>query len=124
MKGLIFTYLLTYGGAVVSLVRPYHGFLIYVCFGILKPESLWHWSVPQGNYSRIVAMGLLAGWALQGFGNWQLGRAGTIVRALVGFWIWGILSAACAPQPEVGWQFVEAMAKIVLPFLVGITTIQ
>ncbi len=40
MKGLIFTYVLTYGGALVSLFRPYYGFLVYVCFGLLKPEAL------------------------------------------------------------------------------------
>ena len=43
-------------------------------FGILKPEDLWHWSVPAGNYSRIIAVALLIGWALTGFGNWSLGR--------------------------------------------------
>ena len=47
MKGLLFTYLLTYGGAVVSLFRPFHGLLIYICFAIIKPEALWYWSVPR-----------------------------------------------------------------------------
>ena len=40
MKGLIFTYLLTYGGAAVSLFRPFTGLLIYVCFAIIKPDAL------------------------------------------------------------------------------------
>ena len=73
MKGLLLTYALTFGGAVISLYRPFYGLLIYVSFAILRPESLWHWSVPAGNYSRIVAIAVLIGWALKGFGNWRLG---------------------------------------------------
>ena len=39
MKGLLFTYALTYGGAVVSLFNPFYGLLIYVCFAIMRPET-------------------------------------------------------------------------------------
>jgi O-antigen ligase len=124
MKGLIFTYILTYGGALVSLFNPFLGLLVYVCFAIVKPEETWHWSVPQGNYSRIVALALLIGWALKGFGNWQLGRARAIAFALVAFWLWSIISAALAPDQNEAWHFVETLSKVVLPFLVGITTIR
>ena len=62
MKGLIFTFLMTLGGSFAALWNPYIGFLVYVCFAILKPESLWDYSVPAGgNYSRIVAIALLLG---------------------------------------------------------------
>src|SRR5690242_19399544 len=122
--GLLFTYALTYGGAVVSLFNPWIGLLIYVCFAILKPSSLWHWSVPaDGNFSRIVALGLLTGWALHGFGDWNLGRARGVTKALVAFLGWSLLSALFARYSENSWGFVEELLKIVLPFLVGITTI-
>ncbi len=123
MKGLIFTYLLTYGGAAASLFNPYYGFLIYVCFAIIKPESLWYWSVPAGNYSRIIALALLAGWALHGFGSWRLGRARAVVAALFGFWIWQIPSTLQADYPEESLIFVEAFSKVALPFCVGISLI-
>jgi putative inorganic carbon (HCO3(-)) transporter len=123
MKGLLFTYLLTYGGATASLFNPFLGLLIYVCFAIIKPESMWFWEVPQGNYSRIVAIGLLCGWAMKGFGNWRLERAKIVVVALLGFFSWSVLSALTSPDAQLAWGFVEEMAKIVLPFLVGITTI-
>jgi probable O-glycosylation ligase (exosortase A-associated) len=123
MKGLLFTYALTYGGAVVSLFNPYVGLLIYICFSIIKPEAMWFWSVPEGNYSRIVAIALLAGWALKGFGSWRFGRARAVVFALLGFWGWSALSAASAPGQTEAWASVEALTKVVLPFLVGITTI-
>jgi O-antigen ligase len=122
---MLFTYLLSYGGAVVSLIQPRVGLLIYVAFAILKPEFLWYWSVSQGgNYSRIIAIGMLLGWALHGFGDWRLGRAGLIVAAAVGFLAWGVLGVAMAQQPGLAWERVDVIAKIILPFLVGITTIR
>ncbi len=123
MKSVLFTYAMTYGGSVVSLVRPWVGFLIYVCFGIIKPDSLWFWSVPQGNYSRIVALALLAGWALNGFGKWNLGKARGILLCLIGFWVALLHGAVIAPNAEVGWQPVEPLSKVFLPILVGISLI-
>ncbi len=125
MKGLLFTYALTYGGAGASLVKPWYGLLIYVCFAIIKPEQLWFWSVPEGNYSRIVAVGLLLGWAAGGFGNWRLGQAATVVCCLIGYMAAMVVSAALAvASADVSWQIVETTAKIVLPCLAAITLIE
>lgn len=124
MKGLLFTYGLTYGGAVVSLFNPFVGLLIYICFAIMRPDFLWYWSVPfGGHYSRIVAVALLCGWALHGFGDWRLGRGRAIVAVLASFWVWSLISTVNAPDKAVALHFVESMFKIVLPFLVGITLI-
>ncbi len=124
MKGLLFTYLLTYGGAAASLFQPFYGLLIYFCFAIIKPESMWYWAVPSGNYSRIVAIALLAGWAIQGFGDWNFGRARPIVMIMLGCWLWWILGAIAAQNQYVAWRSVEAQSKIYLPVLVGITLIK
>jgi probable O-glycosylation ligase (exosortase A-associated) len=126
MKGLLFTYLLTYGGAFRSLFNPYQGVLIYICFAIIKPEYLWSYSVPQGGqYSRIVAIALLLGWAWKGFGNWNLGRASAITTCLVCFLIWSAVGAQFAvADATLAREQVEEYAKIVLPFLVGITTLR
>ncbi|MCI0459253.1 MAG: O-antigen ligase family protein [Gemmataceae bacterium] len=121
--GLLFTYLLTYGGALVSLFNPFIGLLIYVCFALVRPESMWHWSVGEGNYSRIVAVALLVGWGVNGFGNWNFGRAKGVVWALIGFWAWSVVCSFQSENGGVAFAFVEAKAKILLPFLVGITTI-
>lgn len=123
MKGLLFTYLLTYGGSLVALFNPFYGLLVYVCFAIVKPDAMWFFSVPQGNYSRLVALALLLGWAGKGFGRWNFGRAKGIVAALVFFWVWSTLSAVLAPNQKVAWEFVESFSKIALPFLVGLTLI-
>ncbi len=125
MKGLLFTYALTYGGAVVSLFNPFYGLLIYFCFAIVRPESMWYWSLPRGGqYSRIVAIALLIGWAGRGFGDWRFGRGGAIVYCMIGFWLWAIASTLfAATNTDVGFTFVENQAKVLLPFLVGATII-
>jgi len=124
MKGLIFTYGLTYGGAVLSLLNPFHGLLIYIAFATLRPESLWSWSVPAGSYSRIVAMALLAGWALHGFGNWSFGAARPFAIALLGYWLWIMVSAFFAANQTVAWEYVELHSKILLPVFVGLTLVE
>jgi probable O-glycosylation ligase (exosortase A-associated) len=124
MKGLVFTYLLSYGGALVSLFNPFAGLLIYICFAIIKPESMWYWSLTESGYfSRIIAVALLTSWAMHGLGQWQFGKARAILVALVGFSAWTIVSAIHAPYGAVAWEFVEAQFKIFLPLLVGMTTL-
>lgn len=124
MKGLIFTYALTYGGAAFSLYRPFYGLLIYVAFAIIKPEVTWHWSVPPGNYSRIVAIALLVGWAAHGFGSWSFGKAKIIALCYTAFMLMALVSAIFAPNQAVGFAAVESMAKIYIPFIVGLTLIE
>lgn len=123
MKSALFTYALTYGGPVVSLIRPYYGFLIYVCFGIIKPDSLWSFSISQGNYSRIVAVGFLLGWVVHGLGNWRLGKGTLIIASMVGFWLVMLVGAMWAPVEELGWQSVEPMGKVFLPIVAAATLI-
>ena len=122
MKALL-VYLMTYGGAVAALFNPFVGILIYVSFAVLRPEYVWPWSVEPGNYSRIIGLALLAGWAFRGFGQWDLGRGKAVILALIGYFAWTILSALEAQDQSLAWEFVETYAKIVLPILVGITTI-
>jgi probable O-glycosylation ligase (exosortase A-associated) len=126
MKGLLFTYALTYGGAAISLFRPFYGLLIYVCFGIIRPEALWHWSVPQGgNYSRIIAAGLLIGWAINGFGQWRFGKGKPFV-VLFGLYLgWALASTLLMAQyPDRGFSWLESMLKVFLPFVAGVTLIE
>lgn len=123
MKPLLFTYCMTYGGALVSLSRPYVGFLIYVCYSIIKPEALWEWAIPRGNYSRVIAIALLVGWLLNGCGKWQMRRASPIVFGLIGFWLVILFGAIIAPSQELGWKTFEPMCKVFLPWLVGYSLI-
>lgn len=123
MKGLLFVYGLTYGGSVVALFRPYYGVLIYLAFACLKPEALWFWSVPAGNYSRTIAIATLIGWALAGFGDWKVGSARPILFSLLGYWAWIVVSALFAANQAVAWEYVILHSKILGPVVVGITLI-
>jgi probable O-glycosylation ligase (exosortase A-associated) len=122
--GLVVVYLVTYVGSVVALFSPFYGLLAYVCFAVIRPASLWHWSVPQdGNFSRLLGIAMLVGWAFHGFGKWRWGRAQVIVCALLAYLAWASVSASLAPDQSEAWHFVEELSKVVLPVLVGMTTI-
>ena len=122
MKGLIFTYLITFLGVSGSVFSPFYGFLAYVALALLKPDAMWAHSIQNGRFSLIVALAMLVSWIFRGCGNWNLGRARPIVFLFVGFWMWTVLLACIADSPPHAWTFVEQMAKILLPFLVGITS--
>jgi putative inorganic carbon (hco3(-)) transporter len=126
MKGVVFVYLLAFGGSALALFDPFIGLLVYVAFAILKPEAMWYWQFRGSgglHFSRFVALALLAGWALQGFGRWNFGKGWAITLCLVMFLAWSLLGVFLAPDPELAWRNVDPMTKIVLPFVVGMTLI-
>jgi len=122
--GAIATYLLTFGGGFASLFNPFIGLLIYISFSIIRPDSLWGYSLSSSiPYTRVVAIALLIGWVFNGFGKWNFGRGRVVVYALVAYWLWAVVCATLAPNQHVAWLFVENTAKILIPFVVGITLI-
>ena len=124
MKGLILTYLLAFGGAVAGLGQPIAGLAIYIIFSIVRPQVLFGWAGDLNDMSLVVGIALLIGWALKGFGDWKFGRAALPVYCLLAFFVWVLLSALLAPDPLYALGAVRERAKVVLPFLVGITLIQ
>ena len=125
MKGLIFTYALTGIGVAGCLFSPFVGLLVYICFAIVRPDFMWSWSLQAGesHFSRIVGIAMLLSWAAHGFGRWNFGRAGGAVVALLGYWLWMMASSLQAADPQRAWELIEFYAKVILPFLVGLTTI-
>jgi putative inorganic carbon (HCO3(-)) transporter len=122
VKGLIFTYLITFFGVTGSVFSPFYGLLAYVALAILKPDAMWAHSIQNGRFSLIVAMAMLVSWMFRGCGNWNLGKARPIVLLFGGFWLWCSALACFADSQPHAWTFVESIAKILLPFLVGVTT--
>lgn len=126
MRGLVYVYVVTYLGALVSLFYPLAGLFIYIHYAILKPESLWYWSVGArgpGRFSFIVGMAMLVGWAIRGLGDWRLGRAAAVVGALLCFTTWVGIGYFFAQDANLVRQFLISLLKIVLPFLVGISLV-
>lgn len=124
MKGLLFTYLLTFLGVTGCVITPFYGFLAYVALALLRPEFLWSHSVSGGRFSLIVALAMLVSWGLRGFGRWDLGKARPVVLLFTGFWLWSVFGAIYADSPSHAWYYVEQMGKILLPFLIGITSVR
>ncbi len=125
MKGVLFVYLLAYGGSALALWRPFYGLLVYMCFAVLRPDHLWGWALPKdGSFSKIIGVALLVGWALHGFGNRDFGRSKPIVMLLAGYWLAIVASAVLADNQPVAWQYVVLHSKILLPVLVGMTLVE
>src|SRR5437763_80250 len=119
--GLLFTYGLTYGGAVASLFNPYMGLLVYVCFAIVKPDYMWYWSVPRGNYSRVGDVGFA------GIDNTAVavalvtcaGLAFVLGRDTPHWWLKGLALAAAAFMAHAIW-FSLSRGGMLAVFITGI----
>ena len=124
MMGQVFVYALTFGGAGVALVRPYYGLLVYILFAVIRPHSLWHWVELPSNSSLIVALAMMVGWAVNGFGSLRFGRTRACTLCFVGFWLWAVLSAILVAENQTrAFWYLESMAKILIPFVIGATVI-
>ena len=123
MLGLIFTYCATAFGVVGSLFNPFIGVLTYVCFAIIQPDLMWFWSVPQYHYSRIIAVAMLVGWAIHGFGKWNFSKSTGVILALSSFFVWALLSTMNSANHDIAWYYVTRIAKIFIPVLIGLTLI-
>ena len=123
MKGLVFTFLLTYGVAAASFVRPYVGLLVYVCFSIIKPDVIWSYSVPPGNYARTVFFGLFLGWLLHGTGSWQWRRARLSFGLLCLYVAWSAISTTQAVDSGLAWNNVWESVKVLAAVVIGLSLI-
>jgi O-antigen ligase len=71
--------------------------------------------------SLIVGVALLIGWALNGFGDWHLGKSRGVVRLLLFYTAWYGISTALSTDQSLAFSFWLELLKIALPFLVGAT---
>lgn len=122
MKGLIFTYLLTYGGSVVALFEPFVGICIYYAFAVLRPQVLWYYSLPPDMpFSKYVALATMAGWVFKGFPHG--GSLKDDSSPMVAFGVFVLLvqlSAWFAIEPARADLISSDMLKILVMFFIGI----
>ena len=122
MKGLVLTYLLTYGGAALALFHPFVGVCVYWIFDVVRPQYMFAWAGTQGHFSEIIAIATLIGWAFKGFGTWNLGRGRMIFALFIANGLFVLLSAAVAPHQDLALAFVIEQLKRTLLFTIAITT--
>ncbi|MCP4189065.1 MAG: O-antigen ligase family protein [Planctomycetaceae bacterium] len=124
MIGQLIVYALAYGGALLALVRPFHGVLIYILFAVARPTKIFPGSIPYGNYSMVIGSAFIIGWVLAGFGSWNFGRSRRVIFLIIGFFIWAILSSIMNPKSPLTASMLDNLVKIVLPFLIGLTLVE
>lgn len=123
MKGLILVYILTVVGVVGAFRAPVIGLFVYIGFAVLRPRFMFGWAGDVGDVSWYVAIAMLASWAMNGFGDWKIGRGKLVVWTLLLFTLWCYLSALQANYSNAATSWVIAFLKVVAPFLVGVTTL-
>jgi len=121
MYGLILSYVITAAGALGALRYPLFGLYVYVGLAILRPQFIFGFAGDLSNLSLIVGVGILIGWALNGFGSWSLARGRQVVLALLAFFGWFMLSGLQAQDTTASFESFVELSKIVVPFLVGVT---
>ena len=121
MKGLIIVYALTAIGTVGAFRNPLIGLFVYVGFAVLRPQAIFSFAGDMDGISRLVGIATLISWALHGFGNWKFGKGRGVVVALLIFGLWSTMSALQATDTTAAWNANFELAKIILPFLVGVT---
>lgn len=121
MKGLLLIYLMTGVGTIGGLANPLIGLFVYVMFAVLRPQAIWGFAGDMNGLSRLVGVVTLLSWAFRSFGDRRIGRGRVIVASLLMFTLWMGLSALQATNTDESFAAVTELAKVVLPFLVGIT---
>ena len=121
MKGLILVYLIAYAGAIAALRYPLVGLQVYVGLAVLRPRFIFGFAGDISGLSMVVGIAVLTGWALNGFGTWRFGRGWPVILAYLAFGAWFLLSASQAFRPDLSFEAARELAKIALPFLVGVT---
>jgi O-antigen ligase len=121
MKGLILTYLITAIASAGSLRYPLWGLYAYVGYAVLRPQYMFQWAGDLSNMSLLLGVALLVGWALNGFGDWRLGKSRAIVVLLLFYTAWYGVSAALATDQTLAFGLWLELLKFVLPCCVGIT---
>lgn len=123
MKGLLVTYAITGGGSAAAIFNPVYGLMAYVALAIIKPEAMWPWTVGEGRYSLLVAASMFLGWIMTNRATFSFGRAFPVAAMMFGFLAWSYFGAYFPPNQFLAWDYVERIAKIIIPLLVGLTLI-
>jgi putative inorganic carbon (hco3(-)) transporter len=66
---------------------------------------------------------MIIGFSYSNRATFRFGRGWGVVMLLVAFWTWATLLAFGADNQDAAWAFIDLLTKIVLPFLIGIATI-
>lgn len=119
MKQTVFMVLLTLAGtAGVFAVSPFLGVAVYYTFAVLRPQSLWQWSLPPGiAWSYYVAMATILAAAAGALGGQGTRRFTAGHSAVLAFGAWIGVSYVMARNQDAGTPYVIEYFKIFIMFI-------
>jgi putative inorganic carbon (HCO3(-)) transporter len=121
VKGLVLTYIVVCIGSLAALRYPLVGLNVFVGLAVLRPQAVFGFAGDLSGLSQLVGAATITGWAFQGFGSWKFGAARSVVLPLAWFLTWFVLSASLALDSARAYPFVIELAKLFVPFFVGLT---
>ena len=126
MKGYIFVYMMTVLGIFASPFMPFIGICVYVLFGVLVPNALWYYSLDETflntgiGFSEIVAYPLIVGWALNHFGNLNIGKATLPFTCLCAYTFWVFISSIVTGWTPMGQVQNLMNVRLILAMLISV----
>ncbi len=124
MKGLILTYIIAYTATVAGLRYPLFALNVYIGLAVLRPQSIFAFAGDISGVSWYVGLSVLAGWALNKFGSWDLRRARLAVIAFAAFIACFLISGFLALNTARAYDSVIDVAKVWAPLLAGLSLIK
>lgn len=127
MKGYIFVYMMTVLGIFASPFMPFIGICVYVLFGVLVPNALWYYSLDETflntgiGFSEVVAYPLIIGWALNHFGNLNIGKAMLPFAFLCIYTFWVFLSSMATGWTPMGQVQNLMNIRLILAMLIALS---
>lgn len=128
MKQTLFMMALTLmGTAGVFLVEPFWGVAIYYLFAVLRPQSMWEWSLPPDiRWSNYVAIASMFGSIGLALGMLPFGReAGTFAgfkrahKAMFVFAVWVCITYLTAYNRDAAWFYIVEYMKLFVMYFVA-----
>jgi probable O-glycosylation ligase (exosortase A-associated) len=128
MKQTLLMVALTLMGTVgVFVVEPFWGVAIYYLFAVLRPQSMWEWSLPPDiRWSNYVAICSMLGSIGLALGMLPFGRdAGTFVgfkrahKVMFLFACWICLTYVTAYNRDASWFYIVEYSKLFVMYFVA-----
>ncbi|MEX2215034.1 MAG: O-antigen ligase family protein [Phycisphaeraceae bacterium] len=115
MKHFVFLILLTLAGSVAAPFNPIWGLLLYYSVSILKPQTMWDWSLPvEWPWAKLAAAAAILGVLLNASKLFNRARFSLIVALMFAFLILMTFSTLTAHDPALSQFWLLEYAKVLV----------
>jgi len=127
MKGVLFVYTLATLGMCCGFFSPFIAVCIYVLFGVMAPNALWYYSLPDTylntgfGFSEVVAYPMIVGWFMNHCGNMNIGKAYMPLFMLSGYTIWVFIAMIVTGWSAFGMSQILMNTRLLLAVFIVIS---